>query len=57
MTWEGWIYAKKLAESTDLPYIHLDISNQQFVRASTDFLHYRNATDAALVFPSDDGKD
>ncbi|GAB6024065.1 hypothetical protein CHUAL_008778 [Chamberlinius hualienensis] len=50
LTWEGWIHAQSISTTLNLPYVHLDITIKPFVQASDDFLRYRNATDAALVF-------
>ena len=49
LTWGGWDEIKMQAEKSGMPYVRLEGANHQFVKAADDYLHDREAIDAALI--------
>ncbi|CAG0903981.1 unnamed protein product, partial [Darwinula stevensoni] len=57
LTWEGWDPAKTLASQQGLVYLHLDVTNRQYVQAAENYLYSQNGSDAALIFGSQSESD
>ncbi|XP_034244951.1 ionotropic receptor 25a [Thrips palmi] len=55
VTWSGWDKLRRLARAAGTPYLQADVSVRHFLAAADDVLRYRNVTDAALVFESEEG--
>ena len=53
LTWGGWDDFKMQAEKSGMPYVRLEGANHQFVKAADDYLHDREAIDAALIFKTE----
>ncbi|XP_066943797.1 ionotropic receptor 25a-like isoform X1 [Macrobrachium rosenbergii] len=53
----GWMYGRDHAAAHGVPYVRVQISNYQWMSAVDAFLQSRNATDAALIFGSEDQLD
>ena len=53
LTWGGWDDMKMQAEKSGMPYVRLEGANHQFVKAADDYLHDREAIDAALIFKTE----
>eukprot|EP00095_Tigriopus_kingsejongensis_P001374 snap_masked-scaffold1253_size52701-processed-gene-0.2 protein:Tk01374 transcript:snap_masked-scaffold1253_size52701-processed-gene-0.2-mRNA-1 annotation:"ionotropic receptor 8a" len=53
LSWSGWSAAKQRAQENGIPYLHVEASNQPFVKAIDDFLYQRSAIDAALLFETE----
>ncbi|XP_068205985.1 ionotropic receptor 25a-like isoform X1 [Palaemon carinicauda] len=53
----GWMYGRDHAAAHGVPYVRVQISNYQWMSAVDSFLQSRNATDAALIFGSEDQLD
>ena len=43
---------RKTAAQIGIPYIRVETANHLFVRAADDYLKFRNAIDAAIIFPN-----
>lgn len=56
LSWSPWESATQIAEQTSIPLVRSLLGNQQLVSALDDYLEVRNATDAALLLPSEIGK-
>ncbi|XP_037966542.2 ionotropic receptor 25a [Plutella xylostella] len=53
LSWSPWESATQIAEQTSIPLVRSLLGNQQLVSALDDYLEVRNATDAALLLPSE----
>lgn len=53
LTWGGFDDMKMQAEKSGMPYVRLEGANHQFVKAADDYLHDREAIDAALIFKTE----
>ena len=47
---------QRLARAAATPYVQAELSVRPFLQAADEVLRYRNVTDAALVFNSEDGE-
>nr|CAD7267148.1 unnamed protein product [Timema shepardi] len=57
LTWTGWSKAKIMSHGSKIPYFRGDVTPGTYVAAVDSYLTGRKATDAALIFQTEDELD
>lgn len=55
LTWTGWFKVRNMSQVVGLPYLRLDVTVGSFVNAVEKYLTRRDASDAALIFHTEEG--
>lgn len=57
ITWDPvWLELTNLLRSTNVPYVHVDVTIRPFARAFFKFIEYTNTHDVAMIFENEKGK-